>query len=70
MDGMLVHRLAAVAWFGYDEVAENKVHHQNGVKWDNREENLAVMSDSDHKSHHANEWGRDEKGRFDFRSGR
>jgi len=48
-----VHRLAAVAWFGFDAVTDNHVHHKNGVKWDNREENLEVLSPSEHqKTHH------------------
>lgn len=54
-----VHRLAAVAWFGIDEVKDKVVHHENGVKWDTREDNLSVMTDPEHKSHHANKRERD-----------
>jgi hypothetical protein len=48
-----VHRLAAVAWFGFDKVADNVVHHESNIPWDNREDNLSVMSDNEHKSLHA-----------------
>jgi len=48
-----VHRLAAVAWFGYGAVVDNHVHHKNGIPWDNREENFELLSPSDHmKTHH------------------
>jgi len=52
-----VHRLAAVAWFGYDEIAGKEIHHKNGVRWDNRESNLEPLSVSDHRSlHHSDDW--------------
>jgi transposase len=51
-----VHRLAAVAWFGWDAVVGNDVHHDNNVPWDNREENLTPMGDSEHMQHHAKEF--------------
>lgn len=52
---VVVHRLAAVAWFGLDAVSGNQVHHKNGVKWDNREENLELMTASEHaKMHYEN----------------
>lgn len=41
--GVRIHRLAAVAWFGYDKVVGTPIHHKNGVKWDNREENLIPL---------------------------
>lgn len=47
-----IHRLAAVAWYGLDEVTDNDVHHCNGVPWDTREDNTDVMSRSDHSSVH------------------
>lgn len=51
-----VHRLQAVAYHGFDEVAGNQVHHKNGVRWDNRMENLEVLSHPDHlKRHHEQE---------------
>jgi len=57
-----VHRLAAVAWFGYDAVAGNVVHHSDptgenrpGVPWDNRESVLETMTASEHGRHHASQ---------------
>lgn len=50
-----VHRLCAVAWFGYDEVVGKEVHHKNGIPWDNREENLEPLTQSEHMSLHAKE---------------
>jgi hypothetical protein len=61
---VLVHRLAAVAWFGYDAVAGNDVHHRNDVPWDNREVNLRPMDPSEHRSHHAKSRERDDGGNF------
>jgi len=49
-----VHRLAAIAWYGFDAVSDMQVHHQNGIKWDTREENVTLMSLKDHARHHAN----------------
>lgn len=54
-----VHRLAAVAWFGLDKVKDKVVHHKNGIKYDNREENLDLMTQSEHVKKHRNkqdEW--------------
>lgn len=64
MQTLLVHRLAAVAWFGYGAVAESDVHHVNDAPWDNREENLRVLSPEEHRSVHANGQERDGGGRF------
>lgn len=50
-----VHRLAAIAWFGFDAVDGHHVHHKNRIPWDNREENLEVMTESEHRSHHTKE---------------
>ena len=51
-----IHRLAAIAWFGWDAVVGNDVHHDNKIPWDNREENLTPMTDSEHMQHHAKEF--------------
>lgn len=50
-----VHRLVAVAEWGFDSVANMDVHHKNGVKFDNRPSNLEVLTPSDHMKMHANE---------------
>lgn len=47
-----VHRLLAVAEFGFDAVADHVVHHKNGCKFDNRPENLEVMTQGDHYVEH------------------
>lgn len=49
-----IHRLAAVAWYGYDTVVEKDIHHKNGATWDNREDNIMPVTKSEHaKTHHA-----------------
>lgn len=77
-EGMGLHRLIAVAEHGVEAVADKVVHHKNGVRWDNRPENLELMEWSEHNKHHAiegeyhehfnghrvNSWKRDSKGRF------
>jgi transcriptional regulator with XRE-family HTH domain len=50
-----VHRLLAVAEHGFDAAAEREVHHCNGIPWDNRPENIDLLSKSDHGRHHANQ---------------
>ena len=47
-----IHRLVAVAEYGYDDVAGNIVHHKNNHKLDNRPENLEPISRSEHTKHH------------------
>lgn len=50
---MYVHRLLAVAEYGIDPVADKEVHHKNGIKWDNRAENIELKSKSEHLKTHA-----------------
>lgn len=47
-----VHRLIAVAEFGFEAVRDKIVHHKNGVPWDNRPSNLQLMDQSDHVREH------------------
>jgi transposase-like protein len=50
-----VHRLIAVAEWGVDAVKDNHIHHKNGIKWDNRVENLEIVTPSEHaKMHYEN----------------
>lgn len=52
--GVLVHRLVAIAEWGFDAVAGGVVHHKNTHKWDNRPDNLRVFeTQSKHSKHHA-----------------
>lgn len=61
---VLHHRLLAVAECGFSAVEGRVVHHKNGVKWDNRPENIEVLSDSRHKEIHANQRERTNRGEF------
>jgi len=49
-----VHRLLAVAEYGFEAVAGSDVHHENGVPWDNRAENIEVLSKGEHGRLHSN----------------
>jgi transposase-like protein len=51
-DVMYVHRLLAIAEYGLNAVAENHVHHENGVPWDNRPDNIEPMNPEEHHRHH------------------
>lgn len=50
--GVQIHRLIAVAEYGFDAVSDMVVHHRNGVKWDNRPENIELMGRDEHTAHH------------------
>lgn len=63
-----VHQLCAIAW---DIASPHEVfgggmdiHHETGVRWDNREENLVKMSHSNHRQRHAIEQPRNMVGDF------
>jgi len=58
---MRVHRLLAVAEYGYDAVCGMDVHHKNGVPWDNRPENIELMTHGKHTEHHNNGIGKPKK---------
>jgi len=47
-----VHRLIGIAKWGAEAVAQNDVHHKNGLSWDNRPENLEIMPFPEHMSKH------------------
>lgn len=48
-----VHRLLAVSEFGIDAVKDMDVHHKNGIPWDNRAENIELLTTAEHASHHS-----------------
>lgn len=51
-DTCYVHRLLAVAEYGFDAVKNSDVHHKNEIKWDNRPENIELMDISEHRRYH------------------
>lgn len=47
---LLLHRLLAVAEYGFDAVKDKHIHHKNGVRWDNRPDNIELLSPSEHQT--------------------
>ena len=43
-----LHRLCAVAWFGWDSVVERDVHHRVPIPWLNVESNLLTLPKPEH----------------------
>ena len=50
-----VHRLLAVSEFGFEAVEGMVVHHKNGIKWDNRPDNIELMTNEEHARLHNEE---------------
>lgn len=48
-----VHRLLAVAEWGFEAVCGNVVHHKNEIKWDNRPSNIELMTLENHARTHS-----------------
>jgi len=46
------HRLLAVAEWGLDAIRGKDVHHQNGIRWDNRPDNLELLTRAEHRREH------------------
>jgi hypothetical protein len=53
-DQVPIHRLVYVAHHGFDALDSGEVvHHKNGVRWDNRPENLEAVDRKTHQEIHA-----------------
>lgn len=65
-DRVYIHRLLAVAEYGFDAVVDSDIHHSNGVSWDNRPSNIEPIDHADHTKRHKSglTQPRDESGRF------
>lgn len=57
-----VHRLLAVAEYGFDAVAGMDVHHENNIPWDNRPDNIDLLSGEEHGGLHSREFWSDSGG--------
>lgn len=49
---VLVHRLLAVAEYGFDAVCGMDVHHKNEIPWDNRPDNIELVAPDKHARRH------------------
>jgi hypothetical protein len=65
-ESVFVHRLLAVAEYGFDAVCGMDIHHKNGIKWDNRPSNIVIMDHAEHVRLHAKQRDlkRADNGRF------
>ena len=52
-DFVYIHRLLAVAEYGFVEVCDKEIHHKNRIPWDNRPENLEPLTTEEHKRLHS-----------------
>ena len=50
-----MHRLLAAAVYGVDEMDGKVVHHKNEIPWDNRPDNIELMTPAEHAEHHHRE---------------
>jgi hypothetical protein len=64
LDRVLIHRLVAVAEYGFDAVCDKHIHHKSHHGLDNRHENLVPLSPAEHAVEHGLGRKRDEKGTF------
>jgi len=53
-DEIRVHRLLAISEFGIENIKNKIIHHKNEIPWDNRIENIELMSQSEHARLHSN----------------
>ena len=50
-----LHRLLAVAEHGFDAVCGADVHHRNDIPWDNRPDNIRLLTRAEHAREHMNQ---------------
>ena len=55
-DRVYIHRLIAFMDEGLDSLDGNYIHHKNRIPWDNRPENIEVMSPEEHGEIHGGDW--------------
>jgi hypothetical protein len=48
LERVSIHRLLAVAEYGFDEVVDMDIHHESNIGWDNRPENIVPLSKAEH----------------------
>lgn len=48
-DYVYVHRLLAVAEYGFEAVRDKHIHHINGIGWDNRPDNIVPVDEKEHR---------------------
>lgn len=58
------HRLLAVAEYGFDAVEGMAVHHKNNLSWDNRPDNIELLTPREHHQLHYENREINEDGRF------
>jgi len=54
------HRLLALMKHTMDELKGKIIHHRNGVPWDNRLENLELMTQSEHATEHSTKYSKED----------
>lgn len=47
-DRVYVYRLLAVAEHGFDAVCDKVIHHESGIPWDDRPDNIELMEHGEH----------------------
>ena len=55
-DRVYIHRLLAYLEVGLEGLEDMYVHHKNRIPWDNRPENIEVMTAEEHGSIHGGDW--------------